>query len=173
MRLSFLIQIKPDTLYLEEEVTNNVELADTDGRFHASARNTGIRYKVCGESIGESSNSQVWSTPPSWTVPTRGRSSAPLPSPKRNVSEQSSSGVAESTFKKCIPFVSLVLDGSGKIVIESTDDNVYIKIPGTVSTESILSAIAPKVSMAADDLIVLDSKFIPVTNDKGQFTGFP
>ena len=31
---------------------------------------------------------------------------------------------------------------------------------------------APKVSMVADDLIVLDSKFIPVTNDKGQFTGF-
>ena len=158
-------------------MTNNVELADTDGRFHASARNTGIRYKVCGEnetSIGESSNTvrQVWSTPPSWTVPTRGRSSAPLESPKRNISEQSSSGVAESTFKKCIPFVSLVLDGSGKIVIESTDDNVYIKIPGTVSTESILSAIAPKVSMVADDLIVLDSKFIPVTNDKGQFTGF-
>ena len=101
--LLFLIQIKPETLYLEEEVTNNVELADTDRRFHASARNTGIRYKVCGESetsIGESSNTvrQVWSTPPSWTVPTRGRSSAPLESPKRNISEQSSSGVAESTF---------------------------------------------------------------------------
>ena len=55
-------------------------------------------------------------------------------------------------------------------MVTNTDDNVYIKIVGTVSTESILSAVAPKVSIPADDLILLDSKFIPVTNDKGQFT---
>ena len=86
-------------------MTNIVELADVDGRFHASARNTGVRYKVCGEneeaSSGESSNTvkrqQVWSTPPSWI---RGRTleSSPLPPKKRNVLEQSS-GVESSNLK--------------------------------------------------------------------------
>ena len=67
--------------------------------------------------------------------------------------------------------MTLALDGSGKMVVESTDDNVYIKIPeSSVSTQSILSAIGPKIAMSGDDLIVLDSKFIPVSDDKGQFS---
>ena len=179
---STFLQIKPQTLYLEEEVTNNVELADTDGRFHPSARSFGVRYKVCGEdettsnestSSNESVPTNVWSTPRPWQVP-RGRpstsseSSLPITT-KRNVHQQPSS--FESNFKKCIPFVTLALDGSGKMVVESTDDNVYIKIPeSSVSTQSILSAIGPKIAMSGDDLIVLDSKFIPVSDDKGQFS---
>ena len=76
----------------------------------------------------------------------------------------------ESHFKRCIPYVTLALDESRKnVIIDSTDDNVYIKVPEcSVSVTAILAAVGQKVSIPPDDLVLLDSKIIPVSNEKGQ-----
>lgn len=77
----------------------------------------------------------------------------------------------KSNFKRCIPLVSLALDGTSRkaLIVESTDENVYVKLPeSSVSLFAILSAIGHKVSIPPDDLILLDSKLIPVSDEKGQ-----
>ena len=51
------MQIKPQTIYLEEDVTMNAEFPE-EGQFHLSSIH-GSRYKVCGdpeEQGGEDSN---------------------------------------------------------------------------------------------------------------------
>ena len=72
--------------------------------------------------------------------------------------------------KKTIPFVSLSLDLSGRnIIVDNTINNVYIKIPeNTVSVESILAAIAAKIGCEVTELVLLDVKFIEISNDKGE-----
>ena len=69
----------------------------------------------------------------------------------------------------------LQLDKLGKIAVESTIDNVYVKIPEKeMSVSSILSSIAERTtadSMVGDNLILLDSKWFPVSGDKGQLSG--
>ena len=42
-----MVQVKPQTLYLEEDVTMNVEFPE-EGKFHLSLL-PGNRYKVCGD----------------------------------------------------------------------------------------------------------------------------
>ena len=79
----------------------------------------------------------------------------------------------ETHFKRCVPLVSLGLDGTSKkaLVVESTDENVYVKLSqSSVSLFGILSAIGNKVSIPPDDLILLDAKLIPVSDEKGQLT---
>lgn len=78
----------------------------------------------------------------------------------------------EPSFKRSIPLVTLSLDHTGKnVAVESTDDNVYIKIPeSSVSVPAILSEIGAKVSIQPDELVILDSKCIPVTDGKGDGT---
>jgi len=78
---------------------------------------------------------------------------------------------AEPFFTQSFPFVSLSLDYAKKnIIVDSTNDNVYIKIPeSSVSVAAIVSEISTKVSHQPEELIILDSKLIPVTDGKGQY----
>lgn len=66
--------------------------------------------------------------------------------------------------------MNLSLDHTGKnITIDSTNDNVYVKVPeSSVSVPVILSEIGTKVSIQSEELVILDSKYIPVADNKGQ-----
>lgn len=76
----------------------------------------------------------------------------------------------EKFLKRSIPFISLCLDQTNRnIVIDSIINNVYIKIAdSSVSGQAILSAVATKVGCEATDLIILDVKFVEVSDDKGK-----
>ena len=146
-------------------------------------------YKVCGEQEvipgssdrGSDDSAKVaWSTPRPWagqqrapgrqllplsTMPSSSFSSTCIPGSSKK--SAAGSNAFESHFKRCIPFVSLALDNSA-MVIESTDDNIYVKVPESiVSVRTILAAIGEKITIASDDLVLLDSKFFPISDDKG------
>lgn len=67
--------------------------------------------------------------------------------------------------------MTLSLDHTGKnITTQTTNENVYVKIPeSSVSVPAILSEIALKVSIPSEDLVILDLKYIHVTDDKSQY----
>lgn len=156
---------------MEEDITKNVE-------FPLAGKFVDIRYgkfKCCGEPNLTATNASVeqpppqsvqppqpWSLPRPWTNNSiAGSSSALLPRKKVNQP-------MEAFFKRSIPFVALCLDRGRNITVESTINNVYVKIPeNVVSVESILSAMATKLSCEATDLIMLDVKFIEISDDKG------
>ena len=64
--------------------------------------------------------------------------------------------------------LSLSLDQAGKnLAIGSTDDNVYVKLAeSSVSVRAILSEIGRKTSTSEEELVLLDSKFLPVSDGK-------
>ena len=155
----------------------------------------GNRYKVCGDpeevqgvedshhmpsSVGSLSQCPSGSIPgPStrgWSIPRPWMStvhSGPMPfssiaNPPKGKKIQSQG--YEPYLKRSIPLVTLSLDHTGKnIIIDSTNDNVYVKIPeSSVSVPSILSEIGMKASIQPEELVILDSKFLPITDDKGQ-----
>ena len=55
--------------------------------------------------------------------------------------------------------------------VDSITSNVYIKIPDdNVCTQAILCDIASKISSSERELTLLESKFVPVTDDdKGEY----
>ena len=56
------------------------------------------------------------------------------------------------------------------VVVDSTLNNVYVRIPeSTVSVPCILSDIGKKTSIDPEELVILDNKMIPVSDDKGVF----
>lgn len=73
----------------------------------------------------------------------------------------------DSCLKRTIPYVSLATDSSGRnMCVDTIISNVYIRIPDdNVCTQAILSDIAPKISAEERELTLLDSKFVPVTDD--------
>jgi dTDP-D-glucose 4,6-dehydratase len=64
----------------------------------------------------------------------------------------------------------LCLDEPGRnILVDHTINNIYIKVPeNVVSVQSILSAVATKVSCEANELVILDVKFLEISDDKGE-----
>lgn len=65
----FSLQLKSHTIYLEEDVTKNVEFPEADGQFNLTREFGVLRYRVCGEQeptapkltpLGPSSSSQDW-----------------------------------------------------------------------------------------------------------------
>lgn len=165
-----------------------------EGKFHLTML-PGNRYKVCGDpeelGPGGEDSHQVFPTPSSsgsmlhpipgpsthgWSIPrpwmSTGQSGRmPLPSsanPPRGKKFQLQG--YEPFLKRSFPFVILTLDHTGKnIAIESTSENVYVKIPeSSVSVPAILSEIGMKLAIQSEELVILDSKYIHVTDDKGQ-----
>ena len=56
-------------------------------------------------------------------------------------------------------------------MVDNTINNVYVKVPeNSLSVKSILSAVATKLSSTPEDLVILDVKFLEVTDDKGTVT---
>ena len=160
------------TIYLEEEVTKNVEFP-SDGKF------TNIqfgRYKCCGDHDEVDEMQHTSAQPKSWSLPRPWKHDNPSWS---NTSGPSSSGPFQRSKKMCqpyevflkrsIPYVALGLDHSGRnIIVDGTINNIYIKIPeNTVSAQAILSAMATKIGCEVAELVILDVKFLEVSDDKG------
>ena len=102
-----------------------------------------------------------WSAPRPWA--SDGRTAF---TPKHRKLEMQS---YEPFMKRSFPVVSLTLDRTGKISVNSTLSNVYIKVPeSSVSVPAILAEIGKKTSTDPEELTVLDSKLLPVTDDKGK-----
>ena len=176
---------KSDSLFLEEDITKNAEFP-IDGKFQLPSAN---KYKVCGEpatdkATGRESASLSFPSPhtqmpgPSGTQ--RGWS---LPRPWASDgcvlfhSHFSSKGKRQETtsyepfLKRSFPLVTLTVDRTGKsVVVDSTLNNVYVRIPeSTVSALCILSEIGKKTGIDPQELVILDNKMIPVSDDKGVF----
>lgn len=66
--------------------------------------------------------------------------------------------------------MALCLDQSNRnIAVDTTINNVYVKIPeSSVSAQAILSALAVKIGSDASNLVLLDAKFIEISDDKGK-----
>ena len=83
---------------------------------------------------------------------------------------QSSSSSYESYIKRTIPLVHLRLDNK-KISVEIIDENIYVKIPeSTISVESVVSIVSQKTGIPIEDLVLLDSQMVPISEGKGQLT---
>lgn len=164
--------MKPESIYLEEELTKHVEFP-TDGKFDITSYG---RFQVNGDSAEEvDSNvesprpftSNVWSLPRPWNA---GPSSSRGPPGGIRSKKPSVPQPYELFLKKTIPFVSLCLDQSGRnIIVNHTINNIYIKIPeNSVSVQSIIAAMASKITCDANELIMLDVKFLEISDDKGE-----
>ena len=171
------LQLRANSIYLEEDLTKHVEFP-IDGKFTLTSYG---RFAVKGEeeladmsvdhSVDESPRPFTWSIPRPWSG--SGSWSAG-PSTSREVRSKKSLVPQPQPYdlflKKTIPYVSLCLDQSGRnIQVEQTIINIYIKIPeNSVSVQSILAAVATKVSCEVHDLVMLDVKFVEITDDKGE-----
>ena len=116
---------------------------------------------------GPSTRSRGWSIPPPWMSAAGHPGHSANPPKGKNLQSRN----YEPFLKRSFQFVTLSLDHTGKnITTQSTNENVYVKIPeSSVSVPAILSEIALKVSIPSEDLVILDSKYIHVTDDKGWY----
>ena len=153
------------TIYLEEEVTKHVEFP-TDGKF--TTIDFG-RYRVCGDaSMGEHSTDEPRPfTSKSWAIPRPWINTA---GPSGSLLRKKATQPYDVYLKRSIPYVALGLDQSNRnIIVDSTINNVYIKVPeNTVSAQTILSAMATKIGCDASSLVILDVKFLEISDDKGK-----
>ena len=169
-------------MYLEEDMTNHAEFPE-NGLFNLGSLH-GSKYKVCGEPM-EQADGRETPIRPRFALRTSSGWGQPRPWASENLSSNQpgpSSALLrkkpkyESCLKRTIPYVSLATDSSGRsICVDSIITNVYIKIPDdNVSTQTVLTEIACKINSDENELVLLDSKFIPVTDDddKGQNTLF-
>ena len=177
------MQLKPSSIYLEEDDTKNAEFPE-DGRFVLLS--AGTRYKVCGDEDTPGIESDRMETPPSrslvmgpggpghWSIPRPWQQQRESdihmglgPSSKRQKTMP-----YETSLKRSFPYVSLCLDESGRnVCVDTIVSNVYVKIPDSmVSLQGILNEVAGKIGEPPADLILLDSKFIEIGDDsRGKF----
>ncbi len=138
----------------------------------------GSKYKVCGEPmVMEQADGAETLMRPRFTARGPGTSSG-WGQPRPWASESFSSDQPgpsnallrkkpkyDSCLKRTIPYVSLATDSSGRNIC--VDSIVYIRIPDdNVGTRSILGDIASKIGTEENELILLDSKFVPITDDE-------
>ena len=174
----FFAQICPDTIFLEEDVTKHAEFP-SNGIFNLNAH--GCKYKVCGEPqlpeapapppppepsrppYQPSTSASGWGTPRPW------QAQVPRAEPMRSVARPK---YETSIFKRSIPFVTLCPDQSSRnLTVDTYISNLYLKMPESeVSLDGILAAASPKVDLPVEQLVLLDSSFLPVTGgDKCDF----
>lgn len=168
------MQLKPISIYLEEDITKNVEFP-TEGKFDNIQYG---RFKCCGEldldkdaTPSESAGTTPFRSPQPWSLPRPWTGAGPSSAPASFARKKTGTTPPyEAFFKRSIPYVALGLDQSGKnIVVDTTINNVYIKIPeNEVSGNAILCAMATKIGCDVTDLIMLDVKFIEISDDKGK-----
>ena len=179
--------MKAHTLYLEEMYTKNAEFPE-EGKFTLKDDVLYTHYTVCGDaddcegtppgadvippqqpgpSHPSSSFTSGWSIPHPWAS-VYSQKVNPLSRPKKNVPAYNAAAL-----KRTFPYVSLCLDHTGKnITVESTIDSIYVKIPqNSVCVSGILEEVAMRVGMPAEDFVLLDAKFVPVSNDERGSSG--
>lgn len=185
----FFIQIKPQSLYLEEELSKNAEFPE-DGQFRL-ATYLGSRYKICGDPVEEegpavnedvsqssaSSSSGLtavspfhdWSIRRPWSAGGSGQRGKLMSLPPPHSSKKFLPAY-EPYYKRTIPFVTPALDHTERNVYAGTTvENVYIQVPeSAVSVSTILQEAGKKVGIPAEELIILDSKWIPVSDCNGR-----
>lgn len=112
--------------------------------------------------------SNIWPVPRPWL--SAGSSSSKGPSSIVRSKKTSIPLPYDVCLKKSIPYVTLCLDQSGRnILVDNTVNNIYIRIPEkSVSVQSILSAMATKINCEANELVILDVKFLEISDDKGK-----
>ena len=106
-----------------------------------------------------------------WAVPTPWTTSVSNPVlHKANFSKKSPLATPHvvAGLKRTFPYVSLCLDHTGKnVTVESTIDSIYVKLPENgVCVDAVLEEVSTRVGIAAEDLVLLDSKFVPVSNNE-------
>lgn len=177
-------------MFLEEDITRNAEFPH-DGKFQLSS---GSKYKVCGEQADDdatpvpTATALVGNQTP-LPRPQYYSASSTLPGPSRaggwniprpwasdasfhanSKGKQKATGPPyEPLLKRSFLWVTLSLDNAGKkIIVESTTRNVYVTVAeSAVCVPAILAEVGRKVSMDPTQLLILDNKFLPVTDDKG------
>ena len=166
--------MKSHTVYLEEMFTKNAEFPD-NGVFKVKDDVLFAHYNVCGE---DEATQPAVSTPqpgPS-NFPNDGSSFRPWSTRKSaKVNPLSLSKKSPLTtphvvagLKRTFPYVSLCLDHTGKnVTVESTIDSIYVKLPENgVCVDAVLEEVSTRVGIATEDLVLLDSKFVPVSNNE-------
>ena len=181
--LSSSIQIRPEGLYLEEECSKNVEFPE-EGHFRLAVY-LGSRYKVCGDPQEKeqksedsdqcnSSNNEAgvpyrgWTVTPPWSSGSRERAKPRNVPPFQSTSSSSKKVISEPYFKRTIPLVTLGIDPLGRnLIVENTDDNLYIRVPESeLSAKSIVDQASRKLG-TQEELTILDSRWIPISEGKG------
>ena len=177
--------MKAHTLYLEEMYTKNAEFPE-EGKFKLKDDVLYTHYTVCGDaddcegtppgadvippqqpgpSHPSSSFTSEWLIPRPWaSIYNQAKQKVnPLSHLKKSVPAYNAAAL-----KRTFPYVSLCLDHTGKnITVESTIDSIYVKIPqNSVRVSGILEEVAMRVGMPAEDLVLLDAKFVAVSNDE-------
>ena len=160
------------TIYLEEEVTKHVEFP-SDGKFTTIGFG---RYRICGDASvdehptisDEPRSFSKWAVTRPWAAPSS--LSSVIAGIRNKRGAGSGTQPYETFLKRSIPYVSLCLDESGRnVLVDSTINNVYVKVPDkSLSASTILSAMATKIGCVAEELVILDVKFLEVTDDKGE-----
>ena len=98
-----------------------------------------------------------------WSFPTRSLAPKPSGFPSKK----------PPMLKRTIPLIVLGLDDKKKPFIQDTVENVYIKIPESdAHTDLILSEFGKQLNpiCSAEELLLLDSKFLPVTDSLSKGT---
>ena len=190
----FFLQMKPENLYIADEITDMAEFPDSSGNFNV----TGGRYEVFGDqlpehdtrALGSSSSTANWSIPSTWSGsgpqgnPGRGstRTGGASMSPSFRLASGTGATSAPS-IKKTIPYVKLHLEVStGKVGIESIEENLYVKIPQSIiSVKSILEEASRQLCLRCNNvdnmhssgssevsqgtLCLLDTKFVKLCDN--------
>ena len=111
------------------------------------------RFNIRSPIVPCSSTEVGWGHPRPWASDEPGPSTSVRKKPKY-----------ESFLKRTISFVSLSMNGKN-MCVDSIISNSYIKIvESEVSPQAIIAEVAAKISVAEDELILLDSKFVPLTD---------
>ena len=166
--LIFLIQITPQSIFLEDDMTSHAEFPGDNGVFQVADMSTVSRYKVCGVAVRPDDVvpiSRPWSVDRPWSSGGKFQQKAPLSSKKPDKS------TIEPLFRRTFTFVSLTLDKTKrKVLVDIPEENVYVRIPErNVSINTILSEMEKRINIPENELIILDSGCVPVTDDdKGQ-----
>lgn len=147
------------------------------------------RFMCCGDSADSNSNNNIveepleirppntWSLPRPWTNAS-GAGPSSMSRPWTSVggtgppfgTRKKANQPFDTFLKRSIPYVALGLDQSGKnIIVDTIISNVYIKVPeNSVSVAAILSTMATKLNCDANELVILDVKFLEISDDKGR-----
>lgn len=167
---------------MEEDVTKHAEFPE-NGVFDLGPLPSS-KYKICGESEqmdGGAENNMMMMRPrfavrgPSGCGPSGWGQSRPWANESFSSEQPGPSNPLlrkkpkydSSYLKRTIPYVSLTTDASGRnICVDTIMSNVYIRIADdNVCAQTILADIAMKSGAEENELTLLDSKFIPVTDD--------
>lgn len=116
---------------------------------------------------GPSGTQREWSIPQPWSSDGRAFTT---PFQEKGKRPQDSGTTYEPFLKRSFPQVTLAMAGRS-IIVDTILNNIYVRVPeSAVSVPAILSEVAKKMGVNPEDLVVLDSKILRVSDDKGMYS---